>query len=244
MIEDIEGIVVSERSYGETSKILNIITKEHGVIGVMAKGAKTMKSELRSVSGKLTYGTFHLYYKKDKLSTLTGVDVKDSFKNIKKDITKITYASFLLELAEQVMKQSYRDGIYELLISALMKIEEGFDPMVITDILELKYLDYLGVLPVLDACSICGSDHGITTLAADKGGYVCRNCYTNERVVDEKTIKLIRLFYYVDLAKISKLDVSSKVKREIDDFLDDYYDRYTGLYLKSKSFLKNLNQIS
>ena len=50
---------------------------------------------------------------------------------------------------------------------------------------------------------------------------MCRNCYTNERVVDEKTIKLIRLFYYVDLAKISKLDVSSKVKREIDDFLDD-----------------------
>ena len=243
MIEDVEGIIVSERDYGETSKIVNIITKEHGIIGAMAKGAITMKSELRSVSGKLTYGVFHLYYKKDKLSTLTGVDLLDSFKNIKKDIAKITYASFLLELTEQVMKQSYQDGIYELVIAALKKINEGFDPMVVTNILELKYLDYLGVMPMIDACSLCGNSSGITTLSADKGGYVCRKCYTNERMVDEKTIKLIRMFYYVDLLKISKLDISPKVKREINDFLDDYYDRYTGLYLKSKTFLKNLNQI-
>ena len=27
-------------------------------------------------------------------------------------------------------------------------------------------------------------------------------------------------------------------------FLDDYYDRYTGLYLKSKKLLKNINKVS
>ena len=116
--------------------------------------------------------------------------------------------------------------------------------MVITNIVELKYLEFLGVMPILDACSICGSKTNIVTLSSDKGGYVCKNCYTKEYVVDEKTIKLIRLFYYVDLSKISKLDVSNKVKNEINRFLDDYYDRYTGLYLKSKNFIKNLNKIS
>ena len=33
------------------------------------------------------------------------------------------------------------------------------------------------------------------------------------------------------------------VKKEINDFLDDYYDRYTGLYLKSKKFLKTLESL-
>ena len=28
---------------------------------------------------------------------------------------------------------------------------------------------------------------------------------------------------------------------EINKFLSEYYDRYTGLYLKSKSFLKSIN---
>lgn len=243
MIADIEGIILNERAYGETSKIINIITKDYGVIGVLAKGARTMKSELRSVTGKLTYGVFHMYYKKDKLSTLTSVDVKNSFKNIQKDITKITYASFLLDLTEQVMKQNYSTNIYDLLISALIKINEGYDPMVITNILELKYLDYLGVMPIIDECSLCGNKNKIVTLSVDRGGYVCSKCYSGETIVDVKTIKLIRMFYYLDISKIEKVDISNKVKEEINAFLDNYYDKYTGLYLKSKSFLRNLNRI-
>ena len=244
MLEEVEGIILTERDYKESSKILNVLTKKYGMIGVIAKGAKSLKSDLRSVSGKLTYGIFYLYYKEGKLSTLMSVDVLDSFKHIKKDISAISFASYLLELTEQVMKQSYRDEIYDLLIAGLKKMNEGFDPMVITNIVELKYLEFLGVMPILDACSICGSKTNITTLSSDKGGYICKNCYTKEPIVDEKTIKLIRLFYYVDLSKISKLDVSNKVKNEINRFLDDYYERYTGLYLKSKNFIKTLNQIS
>ena len=41
-----------------------------------------------------------------------------------------------------------------------------------------------------------------------------------------------------DINKISKIDISNKCKYEINKFLDEYYDRYTGLYLKSKSFIK------
>ena len=51
------------------------------------------------------------------------------------------------------------------------------------------------------------------------------------------------MFYYVDISKITKLDVSQTIKNEIDKFLDEYYDDYTGLYLKSKKFLKDLNKI-
>ena len=51
------------------------------------------------------------------------------------------------------------------------------------------------------------------------------------------------MFYYVDLSKISKLDLSKDVTREINQFLDEYYDTYTGLYLKSKKFIKNLQKL-
>ena len=98
------------------------------------------------------------------VSNLTSVDIKNPFKQIKKDISKISYASFLLELTEQVYKQNGDDKIYDLLIAALVKIEEGYDPMIITNILELKYLYFLGVMPVIDACSICGSKASIATL--------------------------------------------------------------------------------
>ena len=48
------------------------------------------------------------------------------------------------------------------------------------------------------------------------------------------------MFYYVDIKKIDKLEISEEIKREVNNFLENYYDRYTGLYLKSKSFLKDV----
>ena len=36
---------------------------------------------------------------------------------------------------------------------------------------------------------------------------------------------------------------SSEDLKEISEFLDEYYDRYTGLYLKSKEFLKMLKKL-
>ena len=243
-LEEVEGIVASETSYGETSKIINIITKEKGLIGVIVKGCKNIKSPLRSVTSKLTYGKFIIYYKENKLSTLKEVSVLNSFKNLKKDINAISYSAYILELSEGVIKQSKSTKIFDLLISSLIKIDEGFDPLVIMNILELKYLNFLGVVPVLDECAICGSKHAIKTLSSYRGGYVCENCYTNEKLVTEKTIKLIRMFYYVDISKISKLDISDKSKNEINIFLDDYYSRYTGLYLKSKKFIQNLQKLN
>ncbi|MDD4548123.1 MAG: DNA repair protein RecO, partial [Bacilli bacterium] len=201
MIEKVEGIIISERDYGETSKIINVITKEYGIIGMIAKGCKTMKSSLRSVTGKLTYGYFHIYYKQDKLSMLSCVDIINNFKNIKTDIEKISYASFLLDLSEQVIRQNNSADIYDLLINGLLKIDEGFDPLVVTNIIELQYLDFLGVMPIIDRCSICGSTTSIATLSAHRGGYICNSCLKNDKIVSDKTIKLIRMFCYVDIAK-------------------------------------------
>lgn len=242
MIEKVEGIVVGERSYSETSKILDVFTKKYGIIGVLSKGCKRMKSPLRSVSEKLTYGDFHIFYKENKLSTLSSVDVKDIFKNIKKDIKKISYAAYLLELSSNIYKQSEDENIYDILVAALTKINENFDEEVITNIVELKYLNYLGILPNIDSCTVCGNKTDIVTISL-KGGYICKNCYAGEQIVSEKTIKLIRIFYYIDLLKIEKLEIGLLEKKQISDFLGEYYDKYTGLYLKSKSFLKNLKQL-
>lgn len=240
MIEEVEGIIINERPYGETSKVINVLTKQYGIIGMMVKGCRTMKSPLRSVTGKLTYGKFYIYYKKDKLSLLSEVNIINNFNNIKKDIDKISYAAFLLELSEQVYRQQPNDNIYKLLIDGLIKINDGYDSLVITNIIELKFLDFLGVLPVLDGCSVCGTQNNIVTLSSDLGGYLCGVCRTNEPIISSKSIKLIRMYYYVDISKIEKLEVSMESKKEINAFLDNYYDRYTGLYLKSKIFVKEL----
>lgn len=245
-IEKVEGIIVNEKDFGETSKIVDILTKEHGLISVMAKGVKKLKSTLRGVTTKLTYGYFHIYYKEGKISTLIDADVINSFKSIRSDLLRISYASFISELVGQVIKQEISDEdsreVYDLFVASLTKINEEFDPMIITNILELKLLPFLGVNPMIDECAICGDTTSIVTISADKYGYLCKNCRTNEHIVSDKTVKFIRMFYYVDISKISKLDISDKVKYEINHFIDEFYDKHTGLYLKTKQFLKDITK--
>ena len=227
-ITKVKGIIISENAYSETSKLLNIFTEEYGIISVIAKGAKSIKSPIRSVTTKLTYAIFQIYYKKGKLSTLVCADVINPFTEIKKDLLKISYASFLLELTSQVLKQTNEKDIFKLII--------------ITNILELKYLDYLGIKPVLDSCAVCGRPSAIT-VSTSKGGFVCANCHTNEKIVDKKTINVLRKLYHVDISKISKIKLSNNTRKEIDDFINEYYDRYSGLYLKSKNFLKSIKNV-
>ena len=119
-LEEVTGIIANETNYGETSKILNVITKEKGLISVIAKGCKNLKSPLRSVCSKLTYGKFIIYYKENKLSTLKEVSILDNFKNLKKDIAAISYAAYILELSDGVIKQNNNSHILLLLLVLIM----------------------------------------------------------------------------------------------------------------------------
>ena len=239
MLKKVEGIIISETNYGETSKIINILTKD-GIIGCIAKGAKGIKSPLRSFTLALTYGSYNIYYNENKLSTVKSADIINDFTNIKKDITLISYMTYLCDLANQVMKQNVNEDIYNLLISSLIKINDGLNPMIITNIYELKLLDYLGVGINFNACAKCGNTHNIVTIDPDIGGYICQNCYTNEIIYDDKTLKMLRMYYLVEIDSISELKISDRVVNNINYFVNTYYDRYTGLYLKSKRFLEDL----
>ena len=137
-----KGIVLTETPYSETSKILNVLTEDYGLIGVISKGCKVLKSKLRGVSNKMNYCEYTINYKENGLSTLIEGCNINSFKNIYVDMKKATYAFYLMDLVSQVLKENNSKDIYSLLVNALIKINDGLSPELITDIVEIKLLDY------------------------------------------------------------------------------------------------------
>ena len=126
MIIEVEGIIISEVAYGETSKIINVYTKEKGIIGIICKGAKSPKNKCRVFTMRFTYGVFNVYYKEKKLSTLISVDPVNNLSNIKSDITLMGYLTYITELVTQIYKQNEDKNIYNLYITGILKIEEDF----------------------------------------------------------------------------------------------------------------------
>ena len=239
----VEGIVIKDIAYGETSKILTILTRDYGLLSVMSKGCRSIKSKLRGVSLKMTYGTFYLVYKPNGLSILKTVDIINPFIHILNDIEKISYVSYLLDLTSQLLKDTSSTEIFDLLRVALLKIEAGLPANITTIIIELKYLEFLGVAPIISGCVICGNTKNIETVSIEQGGYLCSDCTKNEKRYSEKFIQLLRMFLLVDLNKVQKLEINEEMVKEFSSFTELYYEKYTGLYMSSKQFLKNLKRI-
>ena len=136
-IETFEGIILSETNYGESSKILNVLTDKYGLIGIMSKGCRKMKSKLRGVSRKLIYGKFNVYYKEQGVSTLISIDIINSFSKTLMDLEKISYASYILDLTTQVVRQTDSKEVFSILRDTLIKLEEGLSPIILTNIIEI-----------------------------------------------------------------------------------------------------------
>lgn len=231
----VEGIVLNETNYGETSKILNVLTKDYGYISIMSKGCRVLKSKLRGISMKLALASFTINYKENGISLLLEGNTIDSLKYILTDFKKMNYAMYLTDITKSILKDYFNPDIYEILKNALIKINNSFNPLLITNIVEIKYLDFLGVKPNFTSCLGCGSKD-ILTFDLKLGGSVCSNCYQDTYLFEKNTLKLLNLFQNVDIQKIDKLNINnSKVIQEINNFISEYYETYTGLYLKDKT---------
>ena len=239
MYKKIKGIIINEYPFEDNSKIINIFTEDK-LIGVLAKGAKKIKSPFFSSTSRFSYGEFDIVYKENGLSTLKDASILNNFSTIKKDIVKISYATYITELSSKVYKNDINKNIYKLYLLSMDKINNNYNPRIITIILRLKLLEFLGISPILDRCATCGSKHNIITISSYFGGYLCKYCYRNEKLALPNTIKLIRMLYLVDISKITKLEIKEEILKELEEFIDDYYERYSGIYLKSRILLDTI----
>ena len=140
-------------------------------------------------------------------------------------------------MCTQVYKQNNNSDIYNILLTGITKIDSGINTLGIVNIIEIKLLKYLGLKLNLDECVACGSKE-ITSLSLDYSGYLCKNC--SKISTDKKILKLIKIYDKVDISKLDSFNVSNEYLNYLDRFIDEYYSKYTGLYLDSKKFFESL----
>ena len=176
MLQKCEGIVIRTTDYGETNKIITLYTREWGKIGVMARGAKKPNSRLSSISQLFTHGYF-LVQRGTGLGSCTAGEMITSFRSIGEDIFLTAYASYIVELTDKCTEDKKPNPFhFELLFQTLNYMNEGYDPDVLMNIYEMKMLNVLGMYPILNQCSVCGSTDGHFSFSIREGGFICHRC--------------------------------------------------------------------
>ncbi len=246
MLQKCEGIILRSTDYGETNKIVTLFTREWGKYGVMASGAKKPKSRLAAITQPFTYGLF-LVQKSRGMGSLQQGEILSSLRSIKEDIFLTAYASFLVELTDKGLDENKSNPfLFQLLLQSLSYLNEGYDPDIIKNIYEIKMLSVLGLHPTLDQCASCGSKEGTFCFSIREGGILCHRCIHIDPYhfkISPATVKLLRIFYYLDMERLGNISVKQETKAELKTVIDHYYDEYSGLFLKSKKFLEQISKI-
>ncbi|MDF2903985.1 MAG: recO, partial [Bacillus sp. (in: firmicutes)] len=79
-----------------------------------------------------------------------------------------------------------------------------------------------------------------------EGGLICHQCVNKDRYalkITPATVKLLRIFYYFDLSRLGNIDVKAETKAELKKVITAYYDEYSGLHLKTKKFLNQMDKM-
>lgn len=239
-----EGIILRTSDYGETNKVVTMLTRDLGKIAVMARGAKKPKSRLASITQPFTYGSY-LVQKGTGMGALQQGELIQSFRSIREDIFKTAYAAYIAELTDKLTEDKQPNPfLFEMLYQTFMYMHEGIDLDILQYIYEVKMTRVAGIPPRLDGCVNCANTEGIFAFSIREGGFLCNRCKHIDpyRIqASPAALKLLRLFYYFDLSKLGNVAVKQETKEELKAIIQAYYEAYSGVFLKSRRFLEQLS---
>lgn len=246
-MEKTEGIVLRAIDYGETNKIVTLLTSRYGKIAALAKGANKPQSRLASVSQPFMLGHWFLYGGHSGMASVSQADLIESFRGIREDLHRSAYASCMAELTDRVIEEREPyPGVFQLLLHMFHSLQDGKDPSVLLQIFQIKMLSAAGIQPDLQHCADCGKPiESSIRFSIRFSGPLCHDCQDADSHgiwMKPNILKLLKLFQQIDITRLGKIDLSEEVKRQSDRVIRQYVEEQGGIYLKSRLFLDQLDK--
>jgi DNA repair protein RecO (recombination protein O) len=249
-ISKTEGIVLKYTNLGEADKILTILTRNNGKIKAIAKGCRKPKSSLLSSSEIFVFSEFVLY-KGTNFYHISQAVTRETFYNIRKDLLKLSYATYFAELAEAVSEEELpSERLFLLLAKALYYLSTGEIPMGLIHLgYQLKLMDISGYRPNLTRCVHCrNAENEYVRFSVALGGVVCRSCSMDKNAkiegdvfkISQGTIEAFKFLLNTEISRLNTKKIDNTIFNEIDKITRSFILRHLDKRFKSLEFLDDI----
>lgn len=190
-----EAICLRVTDFSETSQIVAVFTRGHGVLPLIAKGAKRRTSRGRSGTGGgpldlLTLGQLVFIPAKGtaELGTLSTWELVDPRNALRKSLAALNAGMMLIEITALLLHpHDPHSELFAELNAALALLATPQRPRAVVAYAKAA-LTAAGYQPQLEACLVCGAAPGRAPIdfryAPVAGGLVCGNCPATGRVLE------------------------------------------------------------
>jgi len=242
-----EALVLRAVDYGESDRILHLLTPVTGRLTAIAKGARR---SVRRFGGTLDlFNLLHVHWVPSRHSGMARLDqarLERAFHGLRTRPRAFALGCYLLELLDRLAPEAGtpRDlaRLFEFARGALESLEARDPDPRLRTILELCTLDALGLRPELRRCVRCGEEPvgpRVGFSVAD-GGPVCARCTAGGAdllPVHLGTLRALEQGLRLGVARAERLALSPAALEEARRLVGRFQHFHLGVDLRSRPFL-------
>jgi DNA repair protein RecO (recombination protein O) len=186
------ALVLTRHPWSESSLVVHALTRAHGRVHFLARGAYRTTSRYFAVLD--LFDELELEWEpsaRRELQNLRAGSIQVRRRNMRQDLAAFRAGVTLLELSDLAARHDKSDtGLFTLATTALDDLERG-DGSSATALVrfELAFLEHLGLAPALLLCAACGGPAPAVVqkpeqraaFSAGAGGRLCRRCADEAR---------------------------------------------------------------
>ncbi|MEE8363104.1 MAG: DNA repair protein RecO [Dehalococcoidia bacterium] len=243
-----EAVVLRHSDLGEADRLLTLLTPARGILRATARGARRPTSKLGGHLDLLCYASLSVHEGRS-LHTITQADTISAFREMRRDIGRLSHGLYLAELAGGFsVEDAPAPAVFRLLVNALGWLESADSPDLLVRWFELRLLSLTGFRPELYACVECSSaleaeDH---VFSPERGGIVCPACRgTGSDVLLPAAVPTIKVLRYLDrndYATVAGLQVDDEERRPVERLLRGHLHAVLDRSPRSAAFLDEVRR--
>lgn len=243
-----EGIVLKERSVGETDKFIDILTKDRGVVEVSVKGAKKINGKHGSSVQLFAYSRFCTEIRRN-MPFLNSAEPIHIFYDLRSSLSRISLASYFADVLRFcVIPEAQNNDILRLMLNCLHFLEKGErSEAQLKAIFELRLMSEIGYMPDIIACHGCGVyEPEELFMSVSDGSFLCKDCYcggnnnNNYMRVRLSVLSAVRHIVLTDMNRMFGFRVSDETMDELLRFAERYLTAHLECSFRTLDFYKSV----
>lgn len=150
------GINLKSMAFGESDRLITVLTREYGLIRAIAPGSRKHQSSLRGRSGLFVINDL-LIAKGRNLDKIIQAEGLESFTGLSHDLQKLTASQYIAELAlYQALSDQPQEELFLLLRNSLSRLEQLPTAQTLPYLTHATFqlLKLAGVAPEVQACCV------------------------------------------------------------------------------------------
>lgn len=241
-----DAIVLRRLDYGEADRILTLLTREHGKLAVIAKGAR--KSKTRVGSSLDLFGRSRMMLAKGaNLDVVAQVEGRGDVRHINGDLGRTAYSCLVAEVVDKVLEDRHPvDDVFELVVETFHRFNTP-ERLARADSawFVMRILDLLGYMPQLHNCAGCGNalPEAASWFSPLLGGVICARCADHNQsgsALSVNGLKVLRLMAADEADLYDRLRMTPELLGEIEQALEAQLEYHLDRHLKSLDFIRGL----